>query len=89
MRQKSQIPNLFQKSLNAFLLLKLATAYLEPGSSSFLLKILVSSLVAFVVFFRQIWSYVQAVLGRLSGKQTESTEEDTAVPNQPSQNEIQ
>jgi len=89
MIHKKQLPVRPQILLSTFILFKLATAYLEPGSSSFLLKILISSLVAFVVFFRQIWSYVRAVLAKLSGKQPEKVELETAVPEQSPQNEIQ
>ena len=80
---------MIQKLFHTFILFKLATSYLEPGSSSFLLKILISSLVALVVFFRQIWSYAQAVVGRLSGKRPEPVEMETAVTDPPPQNEIQ
>ncbi len=89
MKQKGQISVMLQKILSTFILFRLTTAYLEPGSTSFLLKILISSLVALVVFFRQIWSYARAVLGRLTGKQTESIEIETAVAKQSPQNEIQ
>lgn len=80
---------MMQKLFHIFILFKLAASYLEPGSSSFLLKILISSLVALVIFFRQIWGYVQAVLGRLSGKQPEPVELETAVTDPPPQNELQ
>lgn len=89
MMQKGPTSTPLQKLLRAFLLFKLATAYLEPGSSSFLLKILISSLVALAIFFRQIWGYVRLVWARLSGKQAEPVELETAVPDQPPQNEIQ
>lgn len=89
MMQKSQMRTVLKKILPSLILFKITTAYLEPGSSSFLLKILVSGLVGFVVFFRQIWSYVRAVWGKLSGKQRESVEMETAVTDPPPQNEIQ
>jgi hypothetical protein len=89
MMPKNQMATSLQKLLRMFMLLKVATSYLEPGSSSFLLKILISSLVAFAIFFRQIWGYVRLVWARLSGKQAEPVELETAVPDQPPQNEIQ
>ena len=72
-----------------FLLFKLATTYLEPGSSSFLLKILISSLVGFVVFFRQIWSYVQAILNKATGKQSPIVEQNSDLVEQSPQDEVQ
>jgi len=89
MRQKGQISVPLQQILSTFILFRLTAAYLEPGSTSFLLKILISSLVALVVFFRQIRSYAQVVLGKLTGKQTKSVEIETAVSEQSPQNEIQ
>ncbi len=89
MKQNRKLFVSLPKLLSSFILIKLATSYLEPGSSSFLLKILISSLVALVVFFRQIWSYVQVVWGKLSGKQPKPVELETAVSEQSAQNEIQ
>jgi hypothetical protein len=89
MLQKSQISTLLQKLLPTFILFRLTTAYLEPGSSSFLLKILISSLVALVIFFRQIWGYARAVWGKLASKRAEPVDQSTAVPPRPPQNEIQ
>jgi hypothetical protein len=80
---------MIQKLFHTFILFKLATSYLEPGSSSFLLKILISSLVGFVVFFRQIWGYARAVWSRLTGKNPEPIELETAVTDLPPQNKIQ
>ena len=80
---------MLQKLIQIFLLYKLTASYLEPGSSSFLLKILISSLVGFIVFFRQIWGYVRAVWGKMSGKQPEPVELETSVTDPPPQNEIQ
>lgn len=62
---------------------KLSLAYLEPGSSSFLLKILISSLVGLVVFFRQIWGYLRLLLNKLTQKK-----QATAVSQQSSKNEV-
>jgi hypothetical protein len=73
----SQIVNTVKRLVTFLLLGKLSTAYLEPGSSSFLLKILISSLVALVVFFRQIWSYGRMLFGKLSGKR--QVDQETAV----------
>lgn len=80
---------MLQKLLSLCILFKLATSYLEPGSSSFLLKIVISSLVALVVFFRQIWGYARAVWTRYSGKRVEPAKVETAVNDQSLQNEIQ
>ena len=66
---------------------KLVFAYLEPGSSSFLLKILISSLVGLVVFFRQILGYARLLFNKLTGKK--KVEQATAVSQQPSKNEGQ
>ena len=56
------------------LLAKLAAAYLEPGSTSFLLKILISGLVGIAVFFRQIWSYL-----RILGKKIRALKQETPI----------
>lgn len=72
-----------------FLLFQLATSYLEPGSSSFLLKIIISSLVGFVVFFRQIWSYVQAILNKATGKRPPIVEQNSDLTEQSPQDEVQ
>ena len=69
--------SLVKKLVPFWLLGRLSLAYLEPGSSSFLLKILISSLVALVVFFRQIWSYGRMLISKLSGKG--KPEQETAV----------
>lgn len=52
-----------------YLNLSLIHAYLEPGSTSFLLKIVISSLVAIVVFCRQILALVRSLAARLRRKE--------------------
>ena len=67
-----------------YLNLSLIRAYLEPGSTSFLLKIAISSLVAVVVFFRQILALVRSLAARLGRKgdraQLGSPTEDEGQP---------
>lgn len=89
MFQKSWILSKLHHLVKITLLLKLTTFYLEPGSSSFLLKILISSLVALVVFFRQIWSYVRTIFVKVTGRRLEPIEKNAAVAEQPPQNKIE
>jgi hypothetical protein len=87
--QKRHISFLLLYFAKIFFLTKLSTFYLEPGSSSFLLKMLISSLIGFVVFFRQIWSYVRAMLSKVSGQQKKPIIKNDDLIEQQSQNEIQ
>jgi hypothetical protein len=79
--------SLFKSFVRLLVVGKFALSYLEPGSSSFLLKILISSLVGLVVFFRQIWGYFLLLISKLTGNKT--AEPATAVSQQPSDNEVQ
>lgn len=76
------------KMFPTLILFKLAASYLEPGSSSFLLKLLVSGLVGLVVFFRQIWGFARALWRRLAGMRA-SPAKSNAPTQPPAQNEIQ
>ncbi|WP_420643499.1 hypothetical protein [Candidatus Leptofilum sp.] len=72
---KTAVFNIFR----ATLLTKIGAAYLEPGSTSFLLKIIISGLVGIVIFFRQIWSYIRLLWDKIRGKKKEVSV--TAVAN--------
>lgn len=66
---------------------KVVFSYLEPGSSTFLLKIIISSLVGLVVFFRQIFGYFRLLFNKVTKKS--SIERETAVRQVPPKNELQ
>jgi hypothetical protein len=64
---------------NAFLFSILAwmgRAYLEPGAGSFLLKILISSLVGFILVFRRIWSTIRFLFSKKDSKKQEKEPAD-------------
>lgn len=53
----------FSVLLLSLLWANLTRAYLEPGASSFFLKILISTLAGFVFVFRYIWIGVRRLFG--------------------------
>ncbi|VAW35565.1 hypothetical protein MNBD_CHLOROFLEXI01-3313 [hydrothermal vent metagenome] len=87
MNMKHPFYSLLKSFVKLLIVGRLTLSYLEPGSSSFLLKILISSLVELVVFFRQIWGYFLLLISKLTGNKT--AEPATAVSQQPSDNEVQ
>ena len=86
MKKKIRFYPLIHSFAALLLLKKLGLSYLEPGSSSFLLKILISSLVGLVVFFRQILGYIRLLMSKLSGKKM--VEAKTAVSQPSSDSEV-
>ncbi len=46
----------------------LSHSYLEPGSSSFLLKIIISSLAGIALFFKHIWAIIKPLYLQLFSK---------------------
>jgi hypothetical protein len=48
---------------------RMALAYLEPGSSSFLLKILISGLAGFILASRYIWRTIRSLFAKRSSRQ--------------------
>ncbi len=65
--------------LNAFLfwvLAGLARAYLEPGATSFLLKIIISSLVGIVLVFRPVWRSIRLLFSKPDSRKQKQGSED-------------
>lgn len=61
---KSYFPYLIQNGILWMLWAYLARAYLEPGATSFFLKILISVLAGFVFVFRYIWLAVRSLFAK-------------------------
>jgi hypothetical protein len=51
-------------------------AYLEPGSTSFLLKILVSGLAGFILASRYIWRAIRSLFAKNSSRRQEKETAD-------------
>jgi hypothetical protein len=52
--------------LSFWVLVRLSHSYLEPGTTSFLLKILISSLVGIVLVSRHVWKGIRFLLSKVS-----------------------
>jgi hypothetical protein len=47
-------------------MIRVAQSYLEPGTTSFLLKVVVSFLVGFAVLSRHIWRAIRSLFAKVS-----------------------
>lgn len=50
------------------LLIRLAPAYLEPGSTSFLLKILIAGLTGILLVYRGFWKSLRHLISKLTSR---------------------
>ena len=71
---------MIKKSLILTALVLIATtapsyAYLDPGTGSMVIQILVASFAAVAIFFRQIWQGIQMLFGKKPNVQSEEEEE--------------
>jgi hypothetical protein len=67
---------LLQNVLLLWTLLCLVPAYLEPGASSYLLKLLISALVGIVVTVRRVRSVIRSLLPGRKPRQQEQPSSD-------------
>ena len=54
------------KVISFWILARVSQSYLEPGTTSFLLKIVVSSLVGLVLVSRHIWRTIRSLFAKVS-----------------------
>ena len=74
----------YRRSMHSFImtalvfrmLTRLALAYLEPGSTSFLLKIIISGLAGFVLASRYIWKTLRTLHAKLTSRQPQEEAPD-------------
>ena len=52
--------------LSFWILVRVSQSYLEPGTTSFLLKILISFLVGIVLVSRHVWRSIRFLLSKVS-----------------------
>jgi hypothetical protein len=68
---------LFHNGVSFIFLVYLAQSYLEPGATSFLLKVIISALTGIVIVFRYIWLAFRAFFSRSApAKQFDKQEEE-------------
>ena len=53
-------------ALSFWTLIRVSQSYLEPGTSSFLLKIVVSLFIGFAVIFRHFWRAIRSLFTKVS-----------------------
>ena len=67
-----------------------ANAYLDPGTGSMLLQLLIGAVVAAMFTVKLYWYRLKAFLGRLAGRRPDQTRADTErMDSQPSDDETQ
>ena len=73
--------SLFQNGVSLFILFNLVNTYLEPGATSFILKVIISALAGIAVAFRYIKGAFQVLFSKtVRDKQTDEQKEKEEDP---------
>jgi hypothetical protein len=59
-------------------------AYIDPGTGSLILQVLLGALLASLLFIKAIWRKIKSLVGRLLGRKP-TAEADTSAPLEPTQ----